>query len=518
MTQNQQSKIQLRAQILKKLEKIKQGINNKTLDAQAELVDFSTIKDYKTLSKIIINELKGDNSDYDYFLLQILTKSIGKDAEDYVFDAIMSDKIDDNKKLYLINVLKELNENANYSALVNSISNPLNNFYEEADEIEEDAIKTISSQIDFMDFYFASNDEDKDEILNTFIENSNKNDLINILSLLIYNKDERNIEYAIEKISKIKSYQSFLPLNYIIKNFKNKKYIALAHKAINELKLLGLRKEKTREEIYSEILYDSKPLNGWVSDIDGAFNFVLMFARENLNSTISFFATVLNLANGAVECFGFEDLERSEFREIAKNIYKKDKVTEIGAEKAANILTKITKNAIINDIEQCYELYAWQTLTCDIKEDENIEDEINNCLEYTNLKKEDIKSIIKYFDNWFINYGDNQAFDKLINEINQIKEIEKIEEIIKEKQGLILNKNIDDMLLYQSYFLKQNHKNELSKILNSIRKDEKTKKELKNLIIKKSIIIHYKNQKENLFIKTKNEILDIIEEKWQKEF
>ncbi len=515
------NKLQLRANILKLLNSAKQDIDKKILDYNKALEKFKEIEDVKILSKIILKEFKGNGSEYDYFLSLILTQIAPKEAESKIFEAIMSDNETDSRKIHFINLLKEINKNADYGALLESIKNPNEIEESEMEKFANDFILDINHQIDFMDFYFASNLSDKMELVNNLTENSSGDEAASILSLISYTNDEDSMNFIIEMLGKTRSYLAIFPLEYIVENSKNNKYVLSAKKALNELKISGLRKKISQSDLYKEILSNSRPLSAWVTNVDGASNFVLVYSRERQDLTISFFSVIVNLKYGVAECFGFENLERFEFRDIAKNIYNDDKIYQISVKDAVLLLKsaeEISKKSVYGIP---YEYFAWRTLTYDIETLKNPEDEIKNSLNKITLVKSHIDSIknAPFFKSWFLKADDSKEFIELLNEINLMEDLSTIDGVINKYMSDIFNDTFDKQLFYQAYILHLAGQDELSNILNTMITDESIKKEIQKYILKKSILFYYDEQSDNIFAKNINKkVAKEIKNQWEKEF
>ena len=249
------SKIQLRAEILKKLNQVKFELENNSLDKHKLFQEFAEINDYKTLTNTIIGEMSSNKTMYDYILSSILVNGLGKNSEQYLFDAIMSDKYSNSKRVYLVNVLSEINKDADYMALLNSILGA-----DDINELEDDTIKDLPisplRQIDFLDFYMQCKPQEKELFLKSILDETIEEDKVHVYSLLIYLNDEYTLK-AIDEIVKTRSKFAYYPLNFASEFFNNKKIKASAKTAINKLKLMNIPHDIPRHIAYKDMLYDT---------------------------------------------------------------------------------------------------------------------------------------------------------------------------------------------------------------------------------------------------------------------
>jgi hypothetical protein len=296
--------------------------------------------------------------------------------------------------------------------------------------------------------------------------------------------------------------------------------------------MLGLRKEVSQVDLYKEILKDSVPFGFWVSMLDGASNFVMLFARKNSNGVFRVFATVLNPNTAPLACLGFDDISEKEFETLFERIFRENMPLKIDLSVGTKILSESIHSAQKEKTQIPYELLSWRQLTYDIEPlDKNLEDFFKSHFEKIRLNEFSFKKLLKqeFMQNWFIKYGDNPVFDKILEEIEEKSfTIEDIEDRISKNSDEIF-KNFEKTLLYQAYFMHCAKIKDVADILYSLTNKNGFKKDFQELILKKSVHEHFLKEAEpenniTVFKKEKKEnkraklILSIIEDKWQKEF
>ncbi len=536
------SKIQMRACILQEISKLRKLCTVSDSDVEAAIVELSKIKDRSFLCSVILKEINGKVAYFDG-VLALLAINLARDVlEKCVFSFLEKQSVSDEKKLFLINVLNQAGIPVDVNLIHSCIKNPDSVVDAETEKFLKLAEVNPEAQIDFLDFYFGINEEDKSLLLDTIIKDYSGDHLANILIPLIYSlSDENALKTCINGLLKSKSYLAYAPLEWLIKSSSNPYIVSLSRKIKNELKIAGLRKNITTLEYYRELFNNSKPLNFFVSSIDGESNFSLVFARAYDNGAISTFFAVFNLETGPVSCFGLSNITKSEYENIISRFFKNSEKIPLEFSFAKTMIDEFCNFALKNKTYIPYELLCWRQLTYDIEPLElSIEEYMKKNLTPFNLSPADIKRATgsEYTSKWFFNYSSKYPeLARLIDSICALDE-EHFEDFDKITSDFVSNyKNyslyniLKKRFLYQSFFFKSLGFKNLASLFSSIYLEDEVLQEFFKFSIQRSIYEFFLNlqylkdnsNKKNVFLKEKRIkffdfnsklMLELIERKW----
>jgi len=542
-----ETKIQQRALILQEISKLRLIPQVSDADVEAAIKALSHIEDKLFLCNTILKEIDGSIVYFDG-VLAILAINLAKDVlEKSVFSFLENKSVKEEKKLFLINVLNQ----AGHAVDPNLIHAYVENADELIDLETEKFLKMAEvnpeAQIDFLDFYFGVSEDDADILLNSIISDYSGDLLANILTPLIYSvKKEETIKVCVEGLLKSKSYLAFAPLEWLIKTAKSPTLLSLTRKTKNELKIAGLRKNITTLEYYTELFKNSKPLDIFVSSIDGASNFSYIFSRKYDNGSISAFFAVINLETGPVSCFGLSNISEPEYKGILQRFFRDTEKIPLNFSFGKALLDHFCNFAAEMKKVIPYELLCWRQLTYDIKTtDAALEDFMaQNLVCNSKINEFDIRRAINsdYASAWFFTYNKkNLDFTFLIDKLCALKEgeFEKFDiltsEFIKNtsetpKKSTMLS-FLKKRFLYQGYFLKCLEFENLSSLFYSIYCNDEALCRFYEYSIKKSVyefFLNLQNLKDctdenNIFSRGRKlsffdfnakKMLELIEKKW----
>ncbi len=485
------AKILLRSQILELLSKLKTSKNFSDNNVERIIAELKHLGDDDFVVQTLIKEINCLDANFDSLLL-ILAREISPSiCEKHSFDLLQSKTITDRKKLFLINNLRDMGQKVDYNDIQTYITNPDEVVDMETKNFLEAAKINPEAQIDFLDFFLTVNDVDKKLLLDSIVADFNGDELANVITpIIFYNPLDPIVPYCIEALKKCKSYIAFEPLKWIIESVDDDALKSQARRVINELKLLGLRENFSKKELYAHRLQDSKPIGYWASLVDGADNFSLIFARERDGGEISTFFTVINLNKGAAASFGFNDISKEEFDTILKRFFADSPMIKLDI----SIGQKLLENSF-NAHKIPYELLCWRVLTYDIDPfDKDLDAHF-----IVGLQKKQLNSTItdKYIENWFFKYGDNAAFDAVIDRINEHRPqtIGAIDVLIEDSMCNIFSNEEPEIfnrkLLYQAYFVSLLNDRDAANALYSLIEPSDMKSDLLLHIVQKSIYKYF---------------------------
>ncbi len=536
------SKIRQRAHILHEISKLRQLSNVSDSDVEAAIAELSKIEDRFFLCTVILKEINGSIVYFDG-VLALLAINLARDVlEKCVFTFLEKPSVSDEKKLFLINILNQAGIPVDLNMIHSYIKNPDAAIDSETEKFLKLAEVNPEAQIDFLDFYFGINEDDRAILLDTIINDYTSDHLANILIPLIYSVNDSNIlKICIEGLLKSKSYLSFAPLDWLIQSSSDPLIVSFSKKIKNELKIAGLRKNITTLEYYKELFKTSRPLDFFVSSIDGESNFSLIFSRAYDNGAISTFFAVFNLETGPVSCFGLSNITKAEYENIILRFFKDSEKIPLDMHFAKTMIDEFIDFALRNKTYIQYELLCWRQLTYDIESlDIPVEEFIKNNLTPFNLSAANLKYATgsEYTSKWFFKYSSKYPeLTSLIDGICELNE-ENFEDFDKITSDFISNykktslyKILKKRFLYQSFFFKSLGFKNLTSLFSSIYLEDELLKGFFEFSIQRSIYEFFlelqqlkeSKDKRNIFFERKKvkhfdfnskKMLELIEKKW----
>ncbi len=536
------SKIQQRAQILQEIFKLKSLPAVSDDDIEKCIKSLSDISDKTFLCTTILKEIDGSMVYFDG-VLAILALNLARDVlEKCVFNFLDKPSVTDEKKLFLINLLNQAGAALDPNMIHLYVKNADKVIDLETEKFLQMAEVNPEAQIDFLDFYFGIDEKDKNILLDSIVNDYSGDILANILTPLIYSiQDEDALKMCIKGLLNSKSYLAYAPLEWLIKASNNPKIVSIAKKTKNELKIAGLRKNITTFEYYKELFKNSKPLDCYVSSIDGGSNFSLVFSRIYENGAISTFFAVFNLEIGPISCFGLSNISKAEYNNVLLRFFKDVDKVPLDMSFAKTLIDYFSNFAFDNKEIIPYEFLCWRQLTYDIMPlDGLLEDIIRSKLVETKLNAIDLKRAInsECGSRWFFSYSKKYPdFMKLIDNICALDENELInfddmvKSFIEKSQNSPLYEYLRKRFLYQAYFFKKLDFKNLSSLFYSINLNDNMFFEFYKYSIKKSVYEFFLNlqnlkdstDKNNIFAKQRKikffdfnakKMLELIEKKW----
>lgn len=507
-----ETKIQQRAHILQEISRLKSLSAVYDKDIEDCILKLSYINDRAFLCATILKEINGGTEYFDG-VLAILAISLGKDVlEKCVFDCLNKPQTRDEKKLFLINLLNQAGHKVDPGLVHYYIKNADDVIDMETEKFLQMAEINPEAQIDFLDFYFGTNETDRNLLLKSIIDDYSGDLLANILTPLIYSiSDEEVLKMCIKGLLNSKSYLAYAPLDWLIVSSKNPAIVSLSKRIKNELKIAGLRENISTLEYYSKLFKDSKPLDFFASSIDGASNFSLVFSRKNLKGAISTFFAVFNLETGPVSCFGFFNISENEYKNILSRFFKDTDKIPLNMYFGKTLIDEFINFAQHNEKTIPYELLCWRQLTYDINTLETgVADFMKADLEGNDaFTKFDLRRLInsEYASKWFFTYSKRYPeYIGLIDKICALSEDKYDEfnsitlEFIENFENTRLFKYLKDRFLFQAYFLKCLNFKNLSSLFYSVYLNTAALKEFYDFSIKKSVyefFLNLQNLKDN---------------------
>jgi hypothetical protein len=251
----------------------------------------------------------------------LLTELIDKDMlSDELWNVIKAPEYNDHVKMVAFNMLKDLGNKVEYDVISGYFEQFNELINEETKQLLETAIMNPEAQIDFMDFLTAISDDDKIALIKSLEEDYAYDSLANILiPVFLYYIDTEVGYTALEILGRSKSQLAYHALEKA-KSFAPKNLHSRINKALSELKMSGIRVDKT-DEFYKAILKESKPYKTYISFPDGHGNMAIIFSRKRENKSLQFLAMVINPRYGILDSFGFHTMTEQDFNRVVDKFY-----------------------------------------------------------------------------------------------------------------------------------------------------------------------------------------------------
>ncbi len=406
------NKIQIKAEILATLN----ALMTSTKPDASLITDLKNIDDKIAILDILIRELTNANDKKAMLICWLLTELIEKDTlNDELWNVIKSPEYNDHVKMIAFNMLKDLGNKIDYDVISGYFEQFNELINEETKQLLESAIMNPEAQIDFMDFLSSISDADKIILIKSLEEDYAYDSLANILIPVFLCYMDTEVGYtALEILGRSKSQLAYHALENA-KSFASENLQSRIGKAISELKMSGIRVDKT-EEFYRNILKESSPYKTYMSFPDGHGNLAIIFSRKRQNKTLQFLAIVINPKYGILDAFGFNAMTEQDFYRIVDKFYNYQERYEVPAGVAKYLLNQAEENSHVSGEPIPYEYVCWQSILLDI---EPKKPEVD--LEKTELNQKDIEKLCMsdYVQNWFYDEITSESFNEFIEKLSK---------------------------------------------------------------------------------------------------
>lgn len=405
------NKLQIKAEILATL----RAISDSTMPDPSLLTDLKLIEDKKSVLDILIRELVNADEHRSLIICWLLTELIDKEQlNNELWDVIKSPEYNDHIKMIAFNMLKDLGNKIDYEVISGYFEKFNELINKETKELLDTAIMNPEAQIDFMDFLNALSDNDKILLIRSLEEDYSHDALANIvIPVYLFYMESEVGDAALEILGKTKSQLAYHALENV-KRYVDEMQQAKINKALSELKLAGIRVDKTID-FYKEILKESKPYKSYVSFPDGHGNIAIIFSRIRQNKTLQFLALVVNPRYGILDSFGFNAMQERDFYKIIDKFYNYQEKYEVKPEIAKYLALQAVESSYANNEPIPYEYICWESIMLDIEPERP---DVN--LEKKELNQKDIDKLClsDYVQNWFYDEITSPEFKEFIDKLS----------------------------------------------------------------------------------------------------
>lgn len=453
-------KMKLRADLMAILSKYRNTINPKSSDFNNDLEHLRTIKDKKYILKALFKELINANGNFANICAVFLLELGDMDTfEDCAIDFLKDSNITDDKKFFIISLMKQKGIHFDYENIQEYIKNPNSTADKGIKDFLVNATVDPEVQIDLLDFYLNIPYQEKLYLLSSLVDDETISDnIINALSLLVQLNLSRNeLDIILPILLETESFYAIDALNYVLENYHIKKEeISPIKRALRRLK------RNNKEEKINDVTKDSKIYESLISFVDGTSSFSAVFSRQFNDTSIDACFITISIPQGIVSCMGFGNIEVENYISIKRRLFSDSIPIKINPIALKSLLAHYQNKNIKTKTEIPYEYIVWKTLFNDVSTiNYDISEFLNSKLETLNLTEEKVKNFIstKMLETWFFAHKQYEEFDKLL-ELIEKKHIINLDEIDKYTDELVQNvfmKNkkfmteLKDRLLIQAY-------------------------------------------------------------------
>jgi hypothetical protein len=406
------NKIQIKAEVLATINALSTSVRPDS----ALLTDLKNIEDKQAVLDILIRELITAPEQKAMLICWLMNELIDREMlNEELWNVVKSRDYNDHVKMIAFNMLKDLGNKIDYDVISGYFEQFHELINEETRQLLESAVMNPEAQIDFMDFLNALSDDDKITLIKSLEEDYAYDSLANILiPVFLYYIDTEVGYTALEILGRSKSQLAYHALENS-KKFAKENLHSRINKAISELKMSGIRVDKT-DEFYRNILSETKPYKSFVSFPDGHGNVAIIFSRQRNDETLQFLAIVINPRYGILDSFGFNSVTEYDFNRIVDKFYNYQERYEVKPEVIKYMLNQAEENSHVNGEPIPYEFVCWQSILLDVESEKPVLD-----IEKRELNQKDIDKLClsDFVQNWFFDEITSDTFAEFIEKLSK---------------------------------------------------------------------------------------------------
>ena len=496
----QLNKIQLKAEVLTVITRLQTLQDASKVDEILYVLDNQT--DKKAVLDTLMRELVKTNEQKAYILCFLLHRLADKEQlENALWNTLKSPSVSDYVKSVVLNILKDLGNKVDYENLDEYFESPDEVIDADTKQLLHTAIMNPEAQIDFLDFLYSLHDEDKKTLVQSLADDYSDDALANILiPVFLHDPSSKTAQIALEELGQSKS-QLALHALLEAKEYVDDEFLPAIKRNISALKLAGVREDNTLD-FYKEVLSESKPYESYASYPDGHGNQALIFSREREDETIQIVATVVSDKWGIVDCFGFNQISKNDFKRIVERFYGDEIPVFINHTVLKTLLMKAEETVHRHGELMSYEYICWRNLLHDIPtEPVPMQYILEDKLEKKSLTKADFDKICLSDETqkWFIDTDFSVKFYDFTESLNSKFKNDDysvdLDEAINENLSNLITKEDEgywtDRILKVAYLKYLANEKISAGLFYSLYFDNEYKKELYRNIIRKSLYEYY---------------------------
>ncbi len=421
----------------------------KNTEIKKDVETLKRFKDKEYLAKVLFKEITDLKSAFASVCAIFLLEAVDKNSfEKQAIEFLKDDKTSDDKKFYIISLLKQKGINFD----MDEISDYIQNSKQAAEDTIKDfllnALDNPDVQIDLLDFFINIDENERKNFLENLLEDFKDDNLTNALSILVQTDvDDEELELIIEGLTSSNSPYALEGLNYILKNY-----------SINEPTKKTI-KRKIKEINFANpnfknglLVKNSRIYKCFISFCDGQANFPLVASRKKDNGLIDVLFLTANIDLGITSCMGFSKITEENFNSIISRLFTDSLALDINPIALKALVCHYERKNKEKNTLLPFEFIVWKKILTDVRElNYDISEFLNRKLESINLKEKKVLALTnaKVTETWYYSYRQNKHVDDIINTIEKehICDIDKINKIVSD--------SIDNNFLNNEEFLAQ---------------------------------------------------------------
>ena len=461
MGRNSEQKMMQRSALFQILNKYDETIDINPEELRADIEKIKIFQDQEYVCNLLFKEITNTNKklslNYINRCALYALEAISADIFEKQAYEIMSDKsVDDEKKFFIISLLKQKGLSFDYTTINDYIKSPEQLAKAGVKNFLVNAIDNAETQVDLLDFYQNISEEERFALLNNLIEEYKGDDLANAFSILVQlplAKEEFKI--VINELLETSSPYSLEGLNFLIKNRK----LPLKYQSRIRTTIAKIEKENPKFKSNS-LIANSKLHSCQIGFVDGdsCFSMVITRILKNSNYNIALFGA--NISEGIVSCMGFEEVTEEMREKIITRLFSDSIPVDIDPVSLKAIFYHYLDKNYKQNTEPPYETIVWKKMFSDINDSPiGASEIINSDLKKIELNFKKVKKFAsaKVVETWYYPHGSNETLDKLIEEIEtkHITNLEKYDEIATQLMNTTWLKDEEFLSDFQSRLLLQ---------------------------------------------------------------
>jgi len=409
MTTRDLSKLQVRAEVLAVVQQLS------ALDETSRESQIKQVRRLKNISNIdyvlecLLRELPKVSYDQKQIIAQLLLEFGNLDKLSKPLWALIKDpNINDELKDTANVILRNLGDPSDPDLYLSYLKDPQELIDKETERMLRMASLNPEAQIDFLDFLFSLPPPEQVNLINS-LKNDYPGEYLTCIFVpaLEARPNEEVVNVLIDALGNTRSPKALSYLEELFSLPQNDLKKKILKKNINLLKLSGAQKASS-DDFYNDLFSESKLFNCYVSPIDGIGNQGIIMSRLKSNDDISLFSVVINDMQGVMDCFGFNQITKTDFERIITKFQEGTPRVNIPASYCKNRISNAeTLNKAIN-MPIPYEYSSWKILALDAEDfDEDIITIVEELKEDSLIEEIDKIYDIPEFYCWFIEDDDH---------------------------------------------------------------------------------------------------------------
>ena len=436
-------KMQLRAALMSILNKYRNIDDSKNIDISNDVETLRSLKDNDYVAKTLFKEINNDNKFFVNICAIIALEIVEHDCfEKYAIEFLKNKEIDDEKKFFMISLIKQKGIPFDYEDILKYVKNPEEIAQNGVDEFLNDILFEPEVQIDLLDFYTNIPYEEKLYLLDNLSQEKLDDNVIRAFSLIAQlDLTKQESDFILKILISSRSPYAKEGLEHLSVIYDEDKIkLQSIKKAIKAIEFQN-RNFKDDDITRNTIVYESL-----ISFVDGNSDFSIILTRQNPDLMLNCAFLTINIEKGLTSCMGFSNLSHGGYQKIKQRLFTDSFPVNTSPSALKSILYNYLEKNKITKTKLPYEFIVWKKLFNGINIfNYPIEEYIHSRLQTINLNQSKVKKVLftKMLSTWYFCYHNNSYFDNLVEKIENEK-ISDFDEITKYVKNSCKNEFLKD--------------------------------------------------------------------------